>query len=66
MTSPGCGVHRLLNLFEAGLLHRDQHPPLGPEMEADLVIRLKRGQQFVKSVVKIRLLAWRMEIKPSI
>ena len=54
---PGCRVHGLLDLLEAGLLDSDQHPPLGSKVEADLIIRLKSGQKFVESVVKIRLLA---------
>ena len=61
--TPCCRVDRLVHLLQAPLLHRHQHPPLVTEVEADLVVGLEGCQQFVKSIVKVRLFTFKQTIK---
>ena len=62
--TPGCRVDRLADLLQAGLPYRHQHPPLVPEVKADLVVGLEGCQQFVKSVVQVGLFAFNKSISP--
>ena len=55
--APGSLVYGLTDLLQAAFPHRHQHPPLVPEVEADLVVGLEGGQQFVKGVVQVWLFA---------